>query len=722
MKKNRVARIFKLFISECKIFSYRIIKKIKNKLNLTKALNIFLKLVYILLFVILIVNIAQFSYQAFLYPIRTGLYFDECSYIAMGKYFRTIPPIDIARDHFLKNKPLPNIYNEFNCRLLTFPLILSYPLKYTEDIIKLHQFKTIILVMGAIVFFILGFKLSGLAGGVLASCFWIGTPLINYWGHFFMTECPSFVFLILGFIFLLYSDKNGISSILGGMSLGLSFLTRFTTSLLMLPAPFILIAILFNPFKRKNFQILGELSKLFAGFVIAVIPYFAFMWFLYNDPLTAFKSARFAVDNFLVSDTLYYAKNLWLEAGDIVKFYVTIGFFSPIIFGGASLFRVLSKDLLKYKPVLNTFNLNFKFSKQKLFKLLKFIIKYHGVFISSLIYYSIIILSLVLSVSVYLTELSNIPHKLPRYLMGALIPLLIIASMGFGVIELFIINFFRFLGNLFLKYNKEIIKPVWIKYLFISICFSLFAFITSFYAYKTAFIWDKILSRNFYNDYKVSKEALDELKSKGDDISIKRLQPEYNNWKMSIKERLFYYRLNPKLKIDNTDYYGEYSRNILKYINNIIKADEVFYVDIFNQTPYTPAYTEMPCIYIDNAYNYSIDQLINSGQISYKGYFIISNNINDDIIEQNNEAYIRSLNKYAVEASKKFQFITDFGKHSLYYYSNGKPFDYKFGTISRIKRLYEGQLSDNVKNINKDKAIKKIINKFLQSWKLLFQE
>src|SRR4030042_2123404 len=158
-----------------------------------------MKIIYSLILLIILINIINFSYKAWLYPIRLNQYFDECSYISMGKYFRTISPVKIFTDYILQNKKIPKLYNEFNCRLIYWPIILSFPLKYTEDRIELHKFRAWFLTIGTIIFFLIGFKLGGITGGVVSSAFWIGTPIINYWGHFFMTENPSFVFIAAGY-------------------------------------------------------------------------------------------------------------------------------------------------------------------------------------------------------------------------------------------------------------------------------------------------------------------------------------------------------------------------------------------------------------------------------------------------------------------------------------------------------------------------------------------
>ncbi len=698
-----------------------IIKKPVKKITPQAASGILFKLLYLMIFFILLFNIASYSHDAFLYPMRKGLYFDECSYISMAKFFRTIPPADIVKNHFLKNRPLPNLYNEFNCRLLFYPLLLSYPLTYTDNITKLHEFRTLIMVIGTIIFFLVGFKLSGISGGVLASVFWIGTPLLNYWGHFFMTESPSFVLLAAGYLFLLNSDKSRITSFFGGVALGLSCLTRFTTIILMLPAPFILLAVMFNPFRRKNFQLFGELAKMFSAFIITILPYFAFIWILYRDPLVSFSSARIAVENFMVNDPFYYMNNFWLEAGNILKFCVILGIISPVIYAASSVLKAMSKDLNKHEPFLHTGIHDFKISTKKILKFIGTAIKYHKIFLSALIYYSIIILSLAAASSIYLVLISDIPHKLPRYLMGAIIPVIFIGSIGFGVFEPFILNFFKFVGNFFIVYNKKLLGKRRIKYAVIALIAALFAGTLMAYADRTNYIWQKTNLRKFSSQYRVNKYAVDKLVSLNDEYSLKRLQPEYNNWNSSLKERLIDCTLNPDNKYDETDYFGDYNRDILKYIDNIIKPGEVFYIDQLNETPYIPAYTDLPCIYIENSFNYSINQLISTGQLAYRGYILISDNVNDDILEENGVVYTRSINKFAVQASNKFQFIHDFGDDSLYYYPSGDSFSYKFGTKKRIKEFYKNVANDpDCEKPDNKKSSNDFKNKYLKIWKLLF--
>lgn len=706
-----------------------IIELIINKFKKSKIyskhtlFDISLKFIYLILLIVILLNIVNFSYKAWLYPIRLSQYFDECSYISMGKYLRTIPPVKIFTEHILKNKKIPNLYNEFNCRLIYWPIILSIPLKYTEDRIELHKFRAILMTIGTILFFLIGFKLGGITGGVVSSAFWIGTPLLNYWGHFFMTENPSFIFLAAGFLCLLYSDRFTLSSFFGGIFLGIACLIRFTTMSLMFAAPFLIIAVYFNPFKRKSFQILGELSKAFTGFIFAILPYFIFNWWLFRNPFVPFIAAKAAVDNSYVNDSLYYARNLWNECGLLLQIGIILSFISPIIISFTWVIKSIlnnKKNNLKNFDVLENKKLTFsgflKIIKEKLAS-----IRFMNIYIRGLIFYIIIILSFVISSSIYIYGISSIPHKLPRYLMGAIIPLIFISSIGFGFIELIIINIFRLTGytilnNLNYKKNKYILQKItlissWL--IGFTACIILLTQIS-------ISIWNKTMDKSFNIKYEIPDETIKELKENNNIKAILRLQPENLSWEKSINDRLKDVLNNQNNEIDKTDYFGQFFWNIIEYLNNNLKNDEVFYVDRLNYTPYTPAYTEVPCIYIESNYNNSINSLIKKGELLYKGYVLISNDPDEYSFTENDKIYIRSLNKNSIISSNKFKFIKTFGPLSLYYYYKGKPFPYKFGTKKRISRLYK---SSDENNDKKDKIKEDdILQKILSPWKLLFKK
>ncbi len=723
--KALVKNFTKIIIKKINPFFKKIINKIKNAIanNKKSYFEVLIKLIYSLILIIVLVNIVSFSYKAWLYPIRLHQYFDECSYISMGKYFRTISPIKIFTDYILQNKKIPKLYNEFNCRLIYWSIILSFPLKYTEDRIELHKFRAWFLTIGTIIFFLIGFKLGGITGGVVSAAFWIGTPIINYWGHFFMTENPSFVFLATGYLCLLYSDRFTISSFIGGIFLGIACFIRFTTISLIFAAPFIIIAVYFNPFKRKNFQILGELSKTLSGIIFATLPYLIFTWWMYKNPFVPFMAANSAVQNSFVNDPLYYARNLWNESGLLLQIGIVLSFISPFIISTVFVLKKILKNNFKVSKIIYRDESN-NSSETNIFKIIKvklYSIKYLNTFVQGLIYYGIIILSLIISSSIYIYIVTGIPHKLPRYMMGAIIPLIFISAIGYGVIELFIINIFRFIGNTILNnFNYKNNKFLLQNSILISTWLTGFAACIIIISLIPINIWNKTMNKPFNIRYEVQDEAVKELKKNNEFIAIQRLQPENLAWNNSINERLKEVSINPKKGIDEDNYSGDFFWSIIRYLNKTLKEDEVFYVDIFNYTPYLTAYIEVPCAIVDSYYNNSIETLIQKEEILYKGYVLIYNNPDEEIVTDNENTYVRSLNSYQIASTNKFKFIRRFGNLSLYYYTNGIPFPLKFGTKERIAKLYKNKIEDNNKKplINQ----KDLFDKLLSPWKELFKK
>jgi|GEM_PF-4255444 len=701
-----------------------IFKKIKDFVYPIRAVEYSFKILFLILIIITGIFIAKFSYKAFLYPIRLSQYFDECSYISMGKYFRTISPVKIYKDHIFKDKPIPDIYNEFNCRMIYWPIILSFPLKYSEDRIALHKFRAVLMAIGAIIFFLIGLKLCGVSGGIIASAFWIGTPLLNYWAHFFMTESPSLLFISAGYLFLFFADRSTFSSFFGGLFLGIAMMTRFTSVILLLPAPVILIAVYFNPFKRKSFQILGELAKSFVGLMLAILPYFIFTWWMFGNPFRPFLAAKYAVNNRLVDDPLYYVRNLWIEGGIFIRKGAVIALFSPLILALSWVFRKIIKDIKRHPIFFKIFEKHLikKIRLRPIYKISRLFFRYLRVFIRGILFYSIIITILIVTTSIYLIVISDIPHKLPRYLMGALIPVIIISAIGLGVLEPLLLHFIRLLGTIFLSNFKKINKIKILKYVLIPVWLALvLSGILAVYKI-TNHIWQKTMNRPFYVWYEVDEDAVKKLRREKDITSILRLQPENVSWKQSIAERLNDVANDPEKGIDKTNYYGRFSMSILEYLNKTLKHDEVFYVDRHNLTPYTPAYAEVPCIYIDYTYNYSLYTIM-SKFMPYKGYVLVSRDVNDDIWEEEGEIAVRTLNRIAIEATGRFRLVRKFGGLNLYYY-NGKSFPYKFGTKDRIARIYKNdkdtKINEAKKNDKKDaKKEKSILQKLFYSWEEL---
>jgi hypothetical protein len=83
VKKFIKFNLIKIFIYLKKIFNNSI-KSIKSYFTKLRISEILFKILFLLIILFLCFNIAQFSFKAFLYPIRKSQYFDECSYISMG--------------------------------------------------------------------------------------------------------------------------------------------------------------------------------------------------------------------------------------------------------------------------------------------------------------------------------------------------------------------------------------------------------------------------------------------------------------------------------------------------------------------------------------------------------------------------------------------------------------------------------------------------------------
>ncbi|MBN2533712.1 MAG: glycosyltransferase family 39 protein [Spirochaetales bacterium] len=642
-------------------------------------IELIFKLVYIIILVIIVQSIFAFGFKAWLYPIKLYQYYDECSYISMGKYFRLFSPFTLFKDYLLKDKPIPPVYHEFHSRAVYWSYILSLPMKQSTDVEYLHHFRALFFAFATLVFFFIGHKLAGFTGGVAAAAFWIGTPILNYWGKFFMTDVPSLAFIAAGYLFLLYSDRSRLSALLGGFLIGFGAFTRFTTIVLAFPAPFIILANFFHPFKRRNYQIIGELAKTLSGFVFATLPFLVLSTLLYRNPLQPFNAARYAVNQSPVDDPGYYIRNIWIEAGLPMK----IG----------AILSILAVFILALSWGLKQVTVNEKKGKTPLINLVSF----PKSFVSGLLYHGIILVSLILTTSIYLMGVTGIPHKLPRYIAGGVVPLIIIAAMGFGAFEKLILQFLRiplkritdsfnsFMLSVarelkrisprkeFLKIRNAVVRfylrlkredvlsivssVIWWfhhenlirvfkrtslyfqkRFRFICNIWFIVGFLflvilgISIHALRGVpqNVWDSTMNRKFDFKYSIPGEI---VKNTAGHI-VRRLQPEYNfatttpagiDWDMSINEKLRLVEEDPGKAYSTLKYIYGYYLDLYSELNKLMKPTEVLYVDRLLYIPFTPGYITYASIWLDDyvQYGYSLQTLIRRGYFPYTGYVVV---------------------------------------------------------------------------------------------------
>ncbi|MBN2444184.1 MAG: glycosyltransferase family 39 protein [Spirochaetales bacterium] len=696
------------------------------------------KLIYVIILFVLIQAIFAFSFKAWLYPIKLYHYYDECSYISMAKYFRLFSPVTLFKDYLIPGKAIPPVYHEFHSRAIYWSYFLSLPMKFSTDVEFLHIFRALFLTMGTLIFFFIGHKLGGITGGVVASAFWIGTPILNYWGKFFMTGIPSLVFIAAGYLFLLYSDRWRLSALLGGFFIGIGAFTRFTTILIAFPAPFFILATYFNPFKRKNYQLTGELAKSLAGFVFGTLPFLAFSGLLYRNPLQPFNAARSAVNNYPADDPGYYIRNIWVEVGPLMKIGALLSIIAVVILAVSWGFKQIALNENKRKtPLLH-------------------LVSFPKGFVSGILYYGIILVSLILAASIYLMGVTAIPHKLPRYIIGAVVPLIIIASIGFGAFEKLVLQFVRIplqritdsINKVFINAAKKI-KTISISGEFNKIKKSIIRFYLSikkvhissfFYAYhyknvplyfnnlikyfqkKLRFlfsiwiilgaaliliislgifylkeipinVWNYTMNRSFDFKYIIPEDVAKKTLRH----SLRRLQPEYNfasmtyegiSWDMSINEKLALIEKDPEKGYSTLKYLYNSYLDLFAELNALMKPTEVYYIDRISNIPFTPGYISKACIWLDDfhQYGYSLSTLIRKGFFPYQGYVVVHKDPgeeffkNDDSATEGDDAkgydYFRSMNRPAVRQHTSFSYVKSVGRFEIYRYNGGIPFPY----------------------------------------------
>ncbi len=227
-----------------------------------------------------------------------SLWWDSHVYLSMGKYFFSGGEI--------------GFWEQFRPPL--YPLLLGLFWKIGFNFVLAGKIIDIILSLIAI---ILVYKISeryfpAQAAGMAALLFGL-TPFFIVFTGILLADPLALVLGLIGIWFLMYNHK-GLYLFLGGMFLGLSFLTRFPQGIWFAAASFVLLFSLAS-WKEKGKQLLS----LTGGFFIIIVPYLIINSIVYHNPFLPFASGTWIVTT-----------ATWLYGSGLFFYFIEFSFKNPI--------------------------------------------------------------------------------------------------------------------------------------------------------------------------------------------------------------------------------------------------------------------------------------------------------------------------------------------------------------------------------------------------------
>jgi len=165
--------------------------------------------------------------------------------------------------------------------------------------------------------YLIGSKIFNQKEALLGTLIFSLTPVFVDFTGIILTEPLAMVFGLLG-VYLVIRNKTGLDLLLGGIMLGLSFLTKFPQGIWWAA---ILGAILIKMLLRKEKwgRSILEGTVISLGFIIAAAPYLIFNYYTYPNPLEPFISGSWIVTT-----------ATWMYGEGILFYLIHFFFFNPV--------------------------------------------------------------------------------------------------------------------------------------------------------------------------------------------------------------------------------------------------------------------------------------------------------------------------------------------------------------------------------------------------------
>jgi 4-amino-4-deoxy-L-arabinose transferase-like glycosyltransferase len=286
-------------------------------------------------------------------------------------------------------------YDEFILRPPLLPIIFAFAYLFKHNVMTASIVVSLISTLGIWGIYLVGKELYGELTGIIAAAFFAVTPFFITASHWIMTDVPSVTFIAFAFYFLILASRKNHVLLYGlaGAFFSAAVLLRFTSLILLFVVP------LYFFVCKIRWQ---KLIPVCIGGAVLMLPYLVWAQLRFGFFLMPFIRANIAV-NEPEGGPLYYL----IHFAEVYPAYIIVGILIYVF-----LFFLLLKPKFQKLRTENFYDVsvarNLKMET----------------------YRNDIVLWLWLIL--FLAYLSFIPHKEPRYIIPAAIPLFIIGAKGYA--------------------------------------------------------------------------------------------------------------------------------------------------------------------------------------------------------------------------------------------------------------------------------------------------
>ncbi len=210
------------------------------------------------------------------------LWWDSHVYVGMGK--------------FLFSEGKNGMWEPF--RPLIHPFLLGVAWKSGFNVIWIGKILDLIFSLASIVvLYKIAEKVYSKRTAILSTIIFALSPIFIMFTGLILTE-PLAILLGLVGIYILVKKQSAKNYFLGGLFLGLSFLTKFPQGILLVAAAIALLSTKVKPDTKILDSLLNKLSSssfLLFGFLIPILPYLALNYSLYQDFFLPFTSGSWII-------------------------------------------------------------------------------------------------------------------------------------------------------------------------------------------------------------------------------------------------------------------------------------------------------------------------------------------------------------------------------------------------------------------------------------------
>jgi len=262
-----------------------------------------------------ILFVISISFLVSFLSLNRNIWWDSAVYIGIGKFLYSF-----GQSGFLEPS-----------RPLIWPLFLGAAWKI-GSVVVFGKILGLLFGAGCVYLtYLIGKEIFNKKVALVSALFLAFTPVFLFFNAKMLSDVPSLFFILLSIYF--FVNKKYF---LTGLFAGTAFLTRFLELIL-----FFAIVILFWIYLRKEKDFLKNLSNIFIGFLLMIVPYLLFNYFMYQNVFYSFD-----LQLFLTKETGWmYHQPFWFY---FVNLFMENVLFVFALFGIALIFKCQKYSAIHY--------------------------------------------------------------------------------------------------------------------------------------------------------------------------------------------------------------------------------------------------------------------------------------------------------------------------------------------------------------------------------------